>query len=79
MLVDRKTFFFFSTHRFLLTGNTFFALSFQKELFLSKLEPGSPNPGERKMSTSSSSSMKTKWLKAFRSLKPAGSGSGNEK
>ncbi|CRL05816.1 CLUMA_CG018842, isoform A [Clunio marinus] len=56
------------------------AVRAQKELFLSKFEPGSPNPGERKMSTSSSSSMKTKWLKAFRSLKPAGSGaSGNEK
>jgi hypothetical protein len=55
--------------------NVFNLLSLQKELFLSKLEPGSPNPGERKMSTASTSSMKTKWLKAFRSLKPAGSGS----
>lgn len=43
----------------------------QKELFLGKLDPGSPRSGERKMSSSSSSSMKTKWLKAFRSLKPA--------
>lgn len=55
------------------TENIFLFL--QKELFLSKLEPDSLNPGERKMSTSSSTSMKTKWLKAFRSLKPAGSGS----
>ncbi|XP_055619189.1 uncharacterized protein LOC129764288 isoform X3 [Toxorhynchites rutilus septentrionalis] len=44
----------------------------QKELFLGRIDPGSPL-GERKMSSSSSSSMKTKWLKAFRSLKPAGS------
>ncbi|CAO1435734.1 unnamed protein product [Diamesa hyperborea] len=52
-----------------------------KELFLSKLDPGSPNPGgERKMSSASTTSMKTKWLKAFRSLKPAGSGSsGNDR
>lgn len=44
----------------------------QKELFLGRIDPGSPR-GERKMSSSSSSSMKTKWLKAFRSLKPNGS------
>lgn len=50
----------------------------QKELFIKKAEPGSPigGPGERKLSTSSSSSMKTKWMKAFRSLKPASSSSG---
>ncbi|XP_058123240.1 uncharacterized protein LOC131264996 [Anopheles coustani] len=48
------------------------AVRAQKELFLGRIEPGSPR-GERKMSSSSSSSMKTKWLKAFRSLKPAGS------
>ncbi|XP_055619191.1 uncharacterized protein LOC129764288 isoform X5 [Toxorhynchites rutilus septentrionalis] len=48
------------------------AVRAQKELFLGRIDPGSPL-GERKMSSSSSSSMKTKWLKAFRSLKPAGS------
>lgn len=46
------------------------AVRAQKELFLTKLDPGSPR-GERKLSSASSSSMKTKWLKAFRSLKPA--------
>lgn len=53
----------------------------QRELFFAKFEPGSPGySGERKMSTASSTSMKTKWLKAFRSLKPAGGGSSsNEK
>lgn len=56
----------------------FYYFHSQKELFLSKLDPGSPKAGERKMSTSSSTSMKTKWLKAFRSLKPA-SGSGNDR
>ncbi|XP_058459240.1 uncharacterized protein LOC131435409 isoform X2 [Malaya genurostris] len=50
------------------------AVRAQKELFLGRIDPGSPR-GERKMSSSSSSSMKTKWLKAFRSLKPAGSAS----
>lgn len=48
------------------------AVRAQKELFLGRIDPGSPR-GERKMSSSSSSSMKTKWLKAFRSLKPTGS------
>lgn len=56
----------------------------QKELFLGKtFEPSSPRAtatasgsgytstnNERKLSVASSSSMKTKWLKAFRSLKP---------
>lgn len=37
---------------------------------MGKADPGSPPRNERKLS-SSSSSMKTKWLKAFRSLKPA--------
>lgn len=46
-----------------------FQFVLQKELFLGKADPGSPR-SERKMS-SSSTSMKTKWLKAFRSLKPA--------
>ncbi|KAG5670352.1 hypothetical protein PVAND_000626 [Polypedilum vanderplanki] len=58
----------------------FAAVKAQKELFLAKLDPGSPCvAGERKMSSSSSSSMKTKWLKAFRSLKPAGPSSGNDR
>lgn len=49
----------------------FFHFGFsQKELFLGKADLGSPPRSERKLSTSSSS-MKTKWLKAFRSLKPA--------
>ncbi|XP_031637064.1 uncharacterized protein LOC116349649 isoform X3 [Contarinia nasturtii] len=46
------------------------AIRAQKELFLGKADLGSPPRSERKLSTSSSS-MKTKWLKAFRSLKPA--------
>lgn len=58
--------------------NSNFYSNLQKDLFLAKLDPGSPKAGERKMSTSSSTSMKTKWLKAFRSLKPA-SGSGNDR
>ncbi|XP_055602146.1 uncharacterized protein LOC129750951 isoform X2 [Uranotaenia lowii] len=41
----------------------------QRALLLGRIEPNSPI-GSRKMSSSSSSSMKTKWLKAFRSLKP---------
>lgn len=48
-------------------------MNFQKELFLGKADLGSPpriERSERKLSTSSTS-MKTKWLKAFRSLKPA--------
>lgn len=45
----------------------------QKELFLGRpSEPGSPIRNERKLSGTvpSSLSMKTKWLKAFKSLKP---------
>lgn len=49
----------------------FAAVRAQKDLFLSKLDPGSPRGGERKLSAASATSMKTKWLKAFRSLKPA--------
>lgn len=41
---------------------------FQKELFGSKVE-GSDSGRERKMSTSSTGSMKSKWMKAFKSLK----------
>uniref|UniRef100_A0A336K301 CSON012985 protein n=1 Tax=Culicoides sonorensis TaxID=179676 RepID=A0A336K301_CULSO len=52
------------------------AVQAQKELFQKKVEPGSPvGSSERKLSTSSSSSMKTKWMNAFRSLKPASSSS----
>ncbi|XP_059620492.1 uncharacterized protein LOC132264349 isoform X1 [Phlebotomus argentipes] len=54
------------------------AVRAQRELFLARVEPGSPR-GERKLSVSSSSSMKTKWLKAFRSLKPASGSAVNEK
>ncbi|XP_055687710.1 uncharacterized protein LOC129792563 isoform X4 [Lutzomyia longipalpis] len=54
------------------------AVRAQKDLFLARVEPGSPR-GERKLSVSSSSSMKTKWLKAFRSLKPASGSAANEK
>ncbi|XP_046811104.1 uncharacterized protein LOC111680041 isoform X2 [Lucilia cuprina] len=42
----------------------------KKELFVSKVDPGSPR-GERKFSTATAPSMKTKWLKAIKSLKPA--------
>ncbi|KAL5288901.1 hypothetical protein ACFFRR_009227 [Megaselia abdita] len=47
------------------------AVKAQKELFLSKLEPLSPSREEKRTSAPSTPSMKTKWLKAFRSLKPA--------
>uniref|UniRef100_A0A1I8PL17 Stac-like n=1 Tax=Stomoxys calcitrans TaxID=35570 RepID=A0A1I8PL17_STOCA len=46
------------------------AIRAQKELFVSKLDPGSPR-GERKLSAATAPSMKTKWLKAIKSLKPA--------
>uniref|UniRef100_A0A1A9WWM0 Uncharacterized protein n=1 Tax=Glossina brevipalpis TaxID=37001 RepID=A0A1A9WWM0_9MUSC len=41
-----------------------------KELFVSKVDPGSPR-AERKLSAATAPSMKTKWLKAIKSLKPA--------
>jgi hypothetical protein len=41
----------------------------QKELFASKVETASDSTRERKMSSSSTGSMKNKWLKAFKSLK----------
>lgn len=50
----------------------------QKELFLGKSDPTSPR-AERKLSIASSSSMKTKWLKAFRSLKPTSASAPSEK
>lgn len=52
-------------------------LLLQKELFVSKVEPTSPR-NERKFSAATAPSMKTKWLKAFKSLKPAGSGSAQQ-
>nr|CAD7262092.1 unnamed protein product [Timema shepardi] len=45
----------------------------KKELFASKVESTSESGRERKMSSSSTGSMKNKWLKAFKSLK-TGSG-----
>ncbi|XP_018795906.1 PREDICTED: uncharacterized protein LOC108973251 isoform X3 [Bactrocera latifrons] len=48
----------------------FAAIKAQKELYASKVDPGSPR-AERKLSAATAPSMKTKWLKAFRSLKPA--------
>ncbi|KAJ4450327.1 hypothetical protein ANN_01747 [Periplaneta americana] len=41
----------------------------RKELFASKVESASDSNRERKMSSSSTGSMKNKWLKAFKSLK----------
>ncbi|XP_020717503.1 uncharacterized protein LOC101453779 isoform X1 [Ceratitis capitata] len=48
----------------------FAAIKAQKDLYVSKVDPGSPR-AERKLSAATAPSMKTKWLKAFRSLKPA--------
>uniref|UniRef100_A0A1B0AZP2 Uncharacterized protein n=1 Tax=Glossina palpalis gambiensis TaxID=67801 RepID=A0A1B0AZP2_9MUSC len=45
-------------------------LEMKKELFVSKVDPGSPR-AERKLSAATAPSMKTKWLKAIKSLKPA--------
>ncbi|XP_021916286.1 uncharacterized protein LOC110828105 isoform X2 [Zootermopsis nevadensis] len=45
------------------------AVRAQKELFASKVESASDSSRERKMSSSSTGSMKNKWLKAFKSLK----------
>ncbi|KAH8277926.1 hypothetical protein KR018_010367 [Drosophila ironensis] len=53
------------------------AIRAQKDLFVSKVEPTSPR-NERKFSAATAPSMKTKWLKAFKSLKPAGSGSAQQ-
>ncbi|XP_044736642.1 uncharacterized protein LOC123298621 [Chrysoperla carnea] len=44
------------------------AIQFQKELFTSKADAGDSSR-ERKMSSTSQGSMKSKWLKAFKSLK----------
>lgn len=48
------------------------AVRAQKELFASKAESASDTTRERKMSSSSTGSMKNKWLKAFKSLKTTG-------
>ncbi|XP_030766912.1 uncharacterized protein LOC115890735 isoform X6 [Sitophilus oryzae] len=45
------------------------AINSQKELFTHKLENETGSGRERKMSASSTASMKNKWLKAFKSLK----------
>lgn len=45
------------------------AINSQKELFTHKLESDAGASRERKMSASSTASMKNKWLKAFKSLK----------
>ncbi|XP_066145718.1 uncharacterized protein Stacl isoform X11 [Euwallacea fornicatus] len=45
------------------------AINAQKELFTHKLESDTGASRERKMSASSTASMKNKWLKAFKSLK----------
>ncbi|CAH1122786.1 unnamed protein product [Ceutorhynchus assimilis] len=45
------------------------AINAQKELFSSKLEGDTVAGRERKMSASSTASMKNKWMKAFKSLK----------
>jgi hypothetical protein len=49
---------------------------FQKELFVSKVESASDSTRERKMSSSSTGSMKNKWLKAFKSLKTSAPSNG---
>ncbi|XP_052120047.1 uncharacterized protein LOC113205947 isoform X11 [Frankliniella occidentalis] len=52
------------------------AVRAQRELFGAKAESASDGSGrERKMSSSSTGSMKSKWLKAFKSLKTTGSSS----
>ncbi|XP_050536374.1 uncharacterized protein LOC126902806 isoform X2 [Daktulosphaira vitifoliae] len=45
------------------------AVKSQKDLFASKLEATESNARDRKLSSSSSGSMKSKWLKAIKSLK----------
>ncbi|XP_026812794.1 protein vav isoform X7 [Rhopalosiphum maidis] len=45
------------------------AVKSQKDLFASKLETTESNARDRKLSSSSSGSMKSKWLKAIKSLK----------
>ncbi|XP_066994256.2 SH3 and cysteine-rich domain-containing protein 3 isoform X7 [Anabrus simplex] len=52
------------------------AVKAQKELFASKVESAADSARERKMSSSSTGSMKNKWLKAFKSLKTSNPGNG---
>ncbi|XP_049782830.1 uncharacterized protein LOC126184482 [Schistocerca cancellata] len=52
------------------------AVKSQKELFASKAESASDGMRERKMSSSSTGSMKNKWLKAFKSLKASNTSDG---
>ncbi|XP_049845152.1 uncharacterized protein LOC126297890 isoform X5 [Schistocerca gregaria] len=52
------------------------AVKAQKELFASKAESASDGMRERKMSSSSTGSMKNKWLKAFKSLKASNTSDG---
>uniref|UniRef100_A0A1V1FKT3 Putative cysteine-rich protein 13 n=1 Tax=Reticulitermes speratus TaxID=60591 RepID=A0A1V1FKT3_9NEOP len=52
------------------------AVRAQKELFASKVESASDSNRERKMSSSSTGSMKNKWLKAFKSLKTSAASNG---
>lgn len=55
-----------------------FFFCFQKELFASKIDAAEGGTGrDRKMSSSSTGSMKSKWLKAFKSLKTPTSSSSN--
>ncbi|XP_066950482.1 uncharacterized protein Stacl isoform X19 [Macrobrachium rosenbergii] len=54
------------------------AVKAQKELFASK-DSGGAEGRERKMSNSSGGSMKTKWMKAFKSLKTSEPSSGSKK
>ena len=60
---------------FHLNNNNVFSFLPQKELFASK-EGGGAEGRERKMSNSSGGSMKTKWMKALKSLKASDTPSG---
>ncbi|KAL1116815.1 hypothetical protein AAG570_005285 [Ranatra chinensis] len=56
------------------------AVRAQKELFAAKLdgtEGSGPSGADRKMSAASTASMKSKWLKAFKSLKTSPTGNGS--
>lgn len=52
---------------------------FQKDLFHAKLESLETSPRDRKLSAISNASMKSKWLKAFKSLKSSGPSNGSVK
>ncbi|KAK7605118.1 hypothetical protein V9T40_006976 [Parthenolecanium corni] len=55
------------------------ALRYQKELFAAKLENLEANARDRKLSAISNASMKSKWLKAFKSLKTTGNSNGSNR